>query len=232
MKINKNYLIALCAALLVALAFFLIAYSNVAEAPVQEGTQEVQQDALPQTEVQEYGDVELSVGEKAVFDAVQIRPLAIEEDSRCPSDVQCIQAGTVRVSIETVSAMGTSTDKITLGEFITTEAQKITLKAVSPVPISSAHIPTSAYKLTFEVIVREEIVPDIDIEMPVEIKGACYVGGCSSQLCSEEPGMASTCEYREEYACYQKATCERQATGECGWTPTSELRACLSTQRE
>ncbi len=54
----------------------------------------------------------------------------------------------------------------------------------------------------------------------------CYVGGCSSQLCTSEPDMASTCEYREEYACYQTATCEVQATGECGWTETEELKSC------
>ncbi len=54
----------------------------------------------------------------------------------------------------------------------------------------------------------------------------CYVGGCSSQLCTSEPDMASTCEYREEYACYQTATCEVQVTGECGWTETEELKSC------
>jgi eight-cysteine-cluster-containing protein len=55
---------------------------------------------------------------------------------------------------------------------------------------------------------------------------ACFVGGCSNQLCADEP-LASTCEWREEYACYRDATCERQADGACGWTPTPELRMCL-----
>jgi hypothetical protein len=64
------------------------------------------------------------------------------------------------------------------------------------------------------------------IENPVA-GGECYVGGCSSQICSDEPGIVSTCEFREEYACYQTATCERQPDGECGWTPTSELQACI-----
>lgn len=57
--------------------------------------------------------------------------------------------------------------------------------------------------------------------------GECFVGGCSGQVCSDDPGVITTCEYREEYACYQSATCERQASGECGWTETAELRACL-----
>jgi hypothetical protein len=57
----------------------------------------------------------------------------------------------------------------------------------------------------------------------------CFVGGCSGQICSDEEGVASTCEWREEYACYQSATCEVQADGNCGWTQTSELQACLGT---
>ncbi len=56
----------------------------------------------------------------------------------------------------------------------------------------------------------------------------CFVGGCSSQICSENEGVISTCEFRPEYACYQTATCERQAGGECGWTETPELDACLA----
>jgi len=55
----------------------------------------------------------------------------------------------------------------------------------------------------------------------------CYVGGCSNQICSDQAGVISTCEWRDEYACYQSATCERQADGQCGWTETEELRACL-----
>jgi hypothetical protein len=56
----------------------------------------------------------------------------------------------------------------------------------------------------------------------------CYVGGCSSQICSDHPGAISTCEWKDEYACYQTATCERQADGNCGWTQTAELDACLA----
>lgn len=55
---------------------------------------------------------------------------------------------------------------------------------------------------------------------------ACVITGCSSQICSDED-MATTCEYREEYACYKTATCKRQADGKCGWTQTAELSSCL-----
>ena len=63
-----------------------------------------------------------------------------------------------------------------------------------------------------------------------ELPGAaapCFVGGCSGQLCSDQEGAISTCEWRPEYACYQSATCERQSDATCGWTQTDELQACL-----
>ena len=56
----------------------------------------------------------------------------------------------------------------------------------------------------------------------------CYVGGCSGQICSDREGAISTCEWREEYAGYQTATCERQSDNTCGWTQTPELEACLA----
>ena len=62
---------------------------------------------------------------------------------------------------------------------------------------------------------------------PVVSEG-CYVGGCSGQICSGEQDAVSTCEYRPEYSCYQGAACERQQNGECGWTQTPDLAACLS----
>lgn len=60
------------------------------------------------------------------------------------------------------------------------------------------------------------------------IARACYVGGCSSQVCSENPDILTTCEFRPEYACYQGATCERQISGECSWTETPALTKCLA----
>ncbi len=53
----------------------------------------------------------------------------------------------------------------------------------------------------------------------------CYVSGCSGQICSEDPDVITTCEWRDEYACFQGATCERQSNGSCGWTGVEE---CLN----
>ena len=63
----------------------------------------------------------------------------------------------------------------------------------------------------------------------VTARGDCYVGGCSGQLCTDDPEAISTCEWLEEYACYREATCERQVDGQCGWTQTDTLVECLAT---
>jgi hypothetical protein len=92
-------------------------------------------------------------------------------------------------------------------------------------------------------VMSEEVPEDIVVEPPTNTPSepnppavitpaptpqkSCYVGGCSSQVCSENPDVATTCEWRESYACYQTATCERQQSGECGWTQTPVLQACL-----
>ncbi|MBA3463061.1 MAG: hypothetical protein H0T46_24100 [Deltaproteobacteria bacterium] len=58
---------------------------------------------------------------------------------------------------------------------------------------------------------------------------ACHVGGCSGEICSDQEGVSSICIFRPEFACYQDsdARCERQPSGDCGWTPTPELNSCL-----
>jgi len=56
----------------------------------------------------------------------------------------------------------------------------------------------------------------------------CVVSGCSGQVCAEKP-MITTCEWREEYACYQQyGVCARGPDGVCGWQETAALTRCLA----
>lgn len=55
----------------------------------------------------------------------------------------------------------------------------------------------------------------------------CVIGGCSGELCADQ-SLVSPCIWRDAYACYRQASCERQSDGACGWTPTRELTACLA----
>jgi hypothetical protein len=57
----------------------------------------------------------------------------------------------------------------------------------------------------------------------------CIKTGCSREVCSDQ-NVITTCIFRPEYACYQKATCERQPDGNCGFTKTRELASCLAAK--
>ncbi len=176
---------------------------------------------LPQQVVLPYGNVTLALNQSAKFKNISIRPVAIEEDSRCPSDVQCIQAGTVRVGVDVDAGMGSSASVLELGKVFITEGEAITLMNVLPVKKSKTTVKASEYRFVFNVVQH-------GVASNPSPKGKCYVGGCSSQLCTDKPDMISTCEYSEKYACYKSATCERQSNGECGWTQTATLTACLA----
>jgi len=76
-------------------------------------------------------------------------------------------------------------------------------------------------------VYKEEVLGAEDTAIAT---GGCFIGGCSSQICSDQPDVASTCEYRAEYGCYQSARCERQTNGSCGWTQTSALTQCLQLE--
>ena len=56
----------------------------------------------------------------------------------------------------------------------------------------------------------------------------CKKTGCSGEVCSDQD-LASACLWTAAYACYQTATCERQASGQCGFTETAQLTQCLAT---
>jgi hypothetical protein len=58
----------------------------------------------------------------------------------------------------------------------------------------------------------------------------CFKTGCSSEVCADRD-VVTACIFRPEFACYQKAICERQRNGECGFTQTAELTACLVRAR-
>ncbi|MDD2224836.1 MAG: hypothetical protein PHP97_01590 [Candidatus Shapirobacteria bacterium] len=57
----------------------------------------------------------------------------------------------------------------------------------------------------------------------------CQRAGCSGQLCVESnfKDTATTCEWKEEYTCYQKAKCEKQSDGKCGFTKDDQFNKCV-----
>ncbi len=162
-----------------------------------------------------YGKTTLAINQVAGFkNGLSIRPVSVIEDSRCPIDVQCIQAGTVRISLKTTYAGNSSTHTLALGEHVTVGGVTVTFDSAAPQ--KKANTPINSYSLTFTVIPG------------TSASGQCYVGGCSQEICSDVKGQVSSCIYSPVYACYKTAKCERQKSGQCGWTKTPELTSCLT----
>ena len=226
---NKIFTIVLALIVLIIIATFSVIYF-----PDRKNSHSKD----PEKIILEYGDVTLKLNQLGTFRDISIRPFTVDEDSRCPEDVQCIWAGTVHLLAEIVANGVSSTATLVLGETLTTNDKSITLKSVSPTTNSQVTIENSDY--SFVLSVSPFVAPPVEVPVNVPPKESstspnnptsnakCYIGGCSRQVCSSNPNLATTCEYKEEYACYKTATCKRQPNGKCGWTNTSELSACLS----
>jgi len=204
---------------------FLPGTATTTDAGDEQPKPEVEEPTTPPTIESGYGSVALALNQAASFPgSVSLRPLSIIEDSRCPMNARCVQAGRVIVSVRVRTSAGTASYEFEPGTTITTGAHTVTLLSVNPHTLAGQTITSTDYRFTFEVL--QERKPGTGVE------GRCYVGGCSSQLCTDTPNAVTTCEYRSEYACYATARCERQSSGECGWTETSELATCLANPPE
>jgi hypothetical protein len=103
-------------------------------------------------------NVSLKMGETGQKDNLHMTFTSVVQDSRCPIDVQCIQAGTVVINT-TLSAHGKTINKnISLdkgsGEF---EGYKISVISVSPDRKSKSEIKSNAYIVTFHIESGEKI---------------------------------------------------------------------------
>lgn len=56
----------------------------------------------------------------------------------------------------------------------------------------------------------------------------CAPTGCSGTICSDEQRF-TTCQALPEHACWDGATCERQADGFCGWNEAAEISECVAS---
>ena len=95
--------------------------------------------------------IETRINQAAAALGVRIRPLVVLEDSRCPAEVQCIWAGTVRVKALITSALGEAEMNFTLNQPVTTEAGEVTLMTVEPEPRAGVKIFPGDYRFTFQI---------------------------------------------------------------------------------
>lgn len=100
------------------------------------------------------GAITVRIGESGIVAGITISPIDLLEDSRCPTDVTCIQAGTVRMRAAVADAGGTATYEFRLGNTITTARETIQLVGVTPESISTVTKVPSNYRFTFQVTNR------------------------------------------------------------------------------
>ena len=99
-----------------------------------------------------YGVVTLKLGEVANFRGISIRPTEVTEDSRCPQDVQCVWAGTVKLEVESdLDTVGKRTDTLNLGTTHIIDTFAVSLVSVNPSPKAGTEISDADYKFTIQV---------------------------------------------------------------------------------
>ena len=91
------------------------------------------------------------LGEAVRVDGLRVVPLEVLEDSRCPIDVQCIQAGTVRINARIRFDGMAEVREMTLGRAIRVGGRDLLLVQVRPERRADRGIAPGEYRFTFEI---------------------------------------------------------------------------------
>jgi len=89
---------------------------------------------------------ELRLGQSGDFGPVNLTPVSVDEDSRCPSGVQCIWAGQVRVKVLIEPAGANYTAFATLGQPLGVDGGTLLVEQATPQRTSTTQIPPNHYR--------------------------------------------------------------------------------------
>jgi hypothetical protein len=90
----------------------------------------------------------LALGQTGDFGPVDLTPISVDEDSRCPTAVQCVWAGQVRLKVLVEPAGANHAVFATLGQPLGVDGGTLLLEQVNPQRGSTAQIPPSHYSFT------------------------------------------------------------------------------------
>lgn len=97
-------------------------------------------------------DTVLSVGQTVTIDTLTATLVAVLEDSRCPANVNCIQAGQVRSQFEFTEAKNSKVIVMsTVGEGISFGNYFIEITDVVPQSVEAQTIPSGDYRVTLSI---------------------------------------------------------------------------------
>ncbi len=97
-------------------------------------------------------DITLSIGEKSTVGDFTITLNKFVQDSRCPIDVQCIQAGAITVNVTMTDDIKTETKNFASDE-VPQEfgVYKVSIVGIEPARESTKEIDQKDYKITFQI---------------------------------------------------------------------------------
>ena len=107
--------------------------------------------ATPLSEARTTGSPSAGFGQVALIENFRVKPMFVLEDSRCPTNVQCIWAGTVRLRVEVEAGAGSDVADLTLSTATELGGASLTLTAVEPERLADVSIRRSAYRFTFAI---------------------------------------------------------------------------------
>lgn len=97
----------------------------------------------------EAGLATVAIEQRAELGGVAVTPLRVEEDSRCPAEVQCVQAGTVRLAVRVEEGGAGRETVLTLGQPMgLIDGRTLRLAAVCPYPRHPGAIVRADYRFT------------------------------------------------------------------------------------
>ncbi|MFH0971793.1 MAG: hypothetical protein V1835_04470 [Candidatus Micrarchaeota archaeon] len=105
-----------------------------------------------------------------------------------------------------------------------------TIVADSRLCPSPAISPTPAATATATATPPDDIPPLPTEQAECAKDSDCHVGGCSGTVCSSDANAITTCEWKEEYACYKQISCGCNL-GQCGWEKTPLFEQCMQNAR-
>jgi len=139
----------------------------------------------------------LAIDARATINGTTIGVLDLVEDSRCPADVQCIQAGTVRVRVSIDPYDKDFT--FTLGKPLVVGNATITLISVTPAQkYAKQTIQPSDYRFTFTVVPQAATVSNSSgVRGTVSLGPTCPVERIPPDpACADKPYTAAIMVYR------------------------------------
>jgi preprotein translocase subunit YajC len=101
-----------------------------------------------------FTDFTLRMGQATMVNGVRITPLAVEQDSRCAINVQCIQAGSVRVSMKFEFNNFSETQSVVSGNEVTVYGVTGTIIEISPDKVLGQEIGEGEYSFVLRVKTR------------------------------------------------------------------------------